>query len=220
MMVFSVRVRLSCILGILVCSLIISACTVGGSSSPQDTDVSADTDTNATAVSASLPQAAVADEAPPAPPSSNESRSVEQHLSDASVEARIKRALVRERSLRLFDFDLEVVNGHTWIQGDVNTHDQYRRAERVARNVDGVEAVTNELTVGGQPVSEGDSSSATQAEASSSSDREASAVYYTVRRGDTLWGIAREHETSVRQIRSLNDLQSSSLSPGTRIRVR
>ncbi len=214
----SVRARLIGVLGVLLGGLLVSACTFGGSSEPADEAVSADT--SATAVSASLPQTSSADQASPAPPSSNESRSVEQHLNDASVEARIKRALVKERSLRLFDFEPEVVGGHATIQGNVNTRDQYRRAERVAREVEGVEAVTNELTVDGQPVTEEEVSSAAQAEASSEAGREETGVYYTVREGDTLWEIARKHETSVRQLRSLNDLRSSSLSPGTRIRVR
>lgn len=217
MIALTVHARLSCILGVLLCGLVVSACTFGGSSSP--TDSVASTDTAATTVSTSLPQTASPDQASPAPPSSNEARSVAQHLNDASVEARIKRALVDERSLRLFDFQPEVVNGHARIQGNVNSLEQYRRAERVTREVEGVEAVTNELTVNGEPVSD-DGSTTAKAEASSGSDRKASGVYYTVKRGDTLWEIAREYETSVRQIRSLNDLHSSSLSPGTRIRIR
>lgn len=217
MMDLSLRARLISVLGILIGGLLVSGCTFGGSSGASESTASADT---ATAVSASLPQTTSADQASPAPPSSNESRTVAQHLSDAGVEARIKRALVAERSLRLFDFQPEVVNGHARLHGNVNTHEQYRRAERVASRVEGVEGITNELTVDGQPVSEEDASSEAQADASSESDGEASGVYYTVQRGDTLWEIARKHETSVRQLRSLNDLRSSSLSPGTRIRIR
>lgn len=221
MMDVPVRPRPVVGIGVLLVGLFVSACTFGGASEPAEDspEEAASVDTTATAVPASLPQPAATDQAPPAPPSSNDARSVAQQLSDASVEARIKRALVAERSLRLFDFRPEVIEGHAILRGDVNTRDQYRRAQRVARDVEGVEVVTNELTVEGQSVTDDESSEA-QAEASTESEEESTGVYYTVQRGDTLWEIARQHETSVRQLRSLNDLHSSSLNPGERIRVR
>lgn len=48
-----------------------------------------------------------------------------------------------------------------------------------------------------------------------------STIFYTVRTGDTLWGIARAFDTSVSALQSWNDIRSPSrLRPGTRIRVR
>ena len=48
-----------------------------------------------------------------------------------------------------------------------------------------------------------------------------STIFYTVRTGDTLWGIARAFDTSVAALQSWNDIRSPSrLRPGTRIRVR
>lgn len=43
---------------------------------------------------------------------------------------------------------------------------------------------------------------------------------YRVRRGDSLWRIARAHDTTVRQLKSLNGLSSSRILPGQVIRVR
>jgi hypothetical protein len=43
---------------------------------------------------------------------------------------------------------------------------------------------------------------------------------YRVRRGDSLWGIARAHDTTVRRLKSLNGLSSSRILPGQVIRVR
>ncbi len=48
-----------------------------------------------------------------------------------------------------------------------------------------------------------------------------SAIFYTVRTGDTLWDIALTFDTSVAALRSWNNIRSPSrLRPGTRIRVR
>jgi LysM repeat protein len=55
-----------------------------------------------------------------------------------------------------------------------------------------------------------------------SSDQKASsdAEYYTVKSGDSLWNIARKHDTSVSKIKQLNNLSSNSLHPGDELRVR
>jgi FOG: LysM repeat len=144
-----------------------------------------------------------------APP--DDARTVAQRLSDASVGARVKQALVRVETLRRFNFSPSVVRGHLVLRGDVNTREQYRRAERIAQRQEGVTAVTNQVTVDGQAVSETDGRG--------EDAEEADATYHTVRRGDTLSEIARKYGVSTRQIRTLNDL-SGSLQPGQEIRVR
>jgi LysM repeat protein len=42
---------------------------------------------------------------------------------------------------------------------------------------------------------------------------------YVVRRGDTLWAIAKRHETTVRQLLQLNDLDSAKIRVGEKLRV-
>lgn len=151
-----------------------------------------------------------ASDPPPSPTAPESTRTVAQRLADASVKARIKQALARKRDLRAFDFFPEVDRGNVILRGDVETREQYRHAERIVESLEGVETLTNQVTVAGRPVSEGENATASDAQA---------VRYHTVQRGDTLWQIAREYNVSVQQLRSLNDL-SSSLRPGQRIRVR
>lgn len=42
---------------------------------------------------------------------------------------------------------------------------------------------------------------------------------YTVKRGDTLWDIARQHGTSVSSIKSANNMRSTTIKPGQRLRI-
>ena len=191
-----------CVGGLLVGSLLGTGCTSdsSGSSTPSDTT----TVSAPTASSPPAPDTAVA--SPDAPATRrDEDRTVAERLSDASVAARVKQALVRTRSLRQFDFAPTAAQGHLTLRGDVETREQYRTAERVASNVEGVTEITNQVTVQRRIVAEGDDT--------------ADATYYTIRRGDTLIDIARVYGVSVRQLRALNDL-SGPLQPSQRIRVR
>lgn len=133
------------------------------------------------------------------------------------METKVKRALMRESSLRVFPFQPTVNDGVLILHGDVNTPDQYRRAERIAEQVEGVTALTNRLTMGGRPVTEERLAREDDSEEASEED---TAVYHTVQAGDTLWKIARRYRSSVERIRTLNDLRSDDLSPGQRLRVR
>lgn len=180
---------------------------------------------NATADSTAASAATTTSQTVPSSPSlptdlekRRDDRSVAEKLTDTSVEAQVKRALVRESSLRVFPFQPTVIDGHLILRGDVNTPEQYNRAERIAGQVDGVRALTNRLTMGGRPVTEERLAESKDEPAGSS--EEDTAVYHTVRQGDTLWDIARKYRASVDQIKTLNDLRSNNLRPGQRIRVR
>lgn len=194
-------------------SFFLSACTSGNSADtpPDSTDT---TTTNAVSEGPSSEPVA-----PPAEEEEGEERTVEEKLNDARIEARVKRAVFRERSLRVFPFRFSVTNGRLVLRGDVNTPDQYRRAERIAKEVEGVSTVSNRLTMGGRPVTEERLAAAD--DGAEDGGKENESVYHTVRPGDTLWDVARQYQSSVRQIQNLNDLHSSSrLRPGQRIRVR
>ncbi|MFL5579923.1 MAG: LysM peptidoglycan-binding domain-containing protein, partial [Gemmatimonadaceae bacterium] len=57
---------------------------------------------------------------------------------------------------------------------------------------------------------------ATKAKASA---KPAAARRYTVRRGDSLWSIARRHGTTVARLKAVNGLRSSTVRPGRRLVV-
>ncbi|MEF8796465.1 MAG: LysM peptidoglycan-binding domain-containing protein [Salinivenus sp.] len=208
-------VRLPSGLLLLLCALVIaglSGCTSDASSpdAPADTTSTVSAPTAPDSSTAPAPTKALA-----SVERGEDTRSVAQKLEDTSTKTRVKRALVQTSSLRVFSFRPTVVNGHLVLRGDVNTADQYRQAERIARQVDGVDAFTNQVTMGGRPVTEERLNSTEEA-----AETDEAAVYHTVQEGDTLWEIAREHRASVQQIQRLNDLGPSSLRPGQRIRVR
>lgn len=67
-----------------------------------------------------------------------------------------------------------------------------------------------------QPIRPGEKLAAGKSQSRASADS-----YYTVRNGDTLWGIARTFQASVEDLKTWNGIgRPSSLRPGTRIRVR
>lgn len=176
--------------------------------------------TQATTDSTATPTTTVSQAPPPDPAALTaleqkaEDRTVSEKLEDTSTETRVTRALVGTSALRIFPFRPTVIDGHLILRGDVNTPDQYKVATRVAGRVKGVDALTNRLTLGGQPVTEARLS---ERDTSGSED---TSVYHTVRSGDTLWDIARKYRATAQQIRDLNDFRSTNLRPGQRIRVR
>lgn len=143
---------------------------------------------------------------------------LEQRIADATAESRVIQALVKQDGLRVFDFDATVESGQLTIRGDVNTLNQHRLINRVLRRISGVTSTANQVTVSGRPfdvvLAEAKQKGTPQAEEDSRK------VYYTVRSGDTLWNIARQHAASVQQIKTINGINGASLQPGQRIRVR
>lgn len=179
----------------------------------------------------------------------SDDRSVEQRVEDASLGARVQLALADAGGLSGYAFDTEVDGGRVILRGDVGSRSAYERAAEVARDVDGVGEVVNEVTVSGreiaaaepEPEPEPDTTdeapqiaeNQSQEEASSTQEEEEAAkeedeqepeedeaVYHTVRSGQSLWTIARQYDVSISQIQRLNDLSGSNIQPGQELRVK
>lgn len=172
-------------------------------------------------------------------------RDVEQRLQDASLGARVQLALADVGSLSGYAFDTEVNGSRVILRGDVASRGAYERAAEVARDVDGVGEVINEVTVDGQQIAtaepepepaatvdtaqvaesraQDDTSSADEqppSDEAASQQTEDEAVYHTVRSGQSLWVIARQYDVSISQIRRLNDLGGSNIQPGQQLRIK
>lgn len=137
----------------------------------------------------------------------DDDRSVAERLADANLSTRVQQALAARQTLRLYDFDVEVVGGVVILEGHVESESEKELAGRVAGEVDSVEEVVNRLTTSEPSRSE-----------SSSSDT--AAAHHEVQPGESLWQIARSHNVRVERIKELNGVTSNSLQPGQRLRVR
>jgi len=195
-------------------SAVLPACTSEPSSgTPSDTTRAA---TDSTSQLGTLSTDAAGSE----PDQRDEAAPLAQKLDDARLEARVEQALMGTSTLRVFNFRIDATGGRVTLSGDVNTFEQYEETARTARGVDGVSAVTSQITVDGRPVTEERLENASAEEGATQGGDGVDEVYHTVRRGETLWDIAQQYSASVRRIRDLNDLSAATLRPGQRIRVR
>lgn len=74
-------------------------------------------------------------------------RTTGQTIDDATVTASVKSKLVADRAANLTRVNVDTTNGVVSLTGMVETPEQKTRAESLAREVDGVRRVTNNLQV-------------------------------------------------------------------------
>ncbi|MCK9509368.1 MAG: BON domain-containing protein [Pigmentiphaga sp.] len=74
-------------------------------------------------------------------------KKVGDFASDTAVTAKIKAAFVKEKELSALDISVETTRGVTTLSGKVDSQAQVDLAERVARDVEGVQDVHNNITV-------------------------------------------------------------------------
>lgn len=161
-------------------------------------------------------------------------QALEDRLEQARLAARAQAAVVEDEALRAYTITVDLRDGTIRLRGRVATDRERNRAETIAQGVWGravdnqivVEAVARRRTGTIPPPLRGQfaSGEVTPAEAPVRSPDPAPAAvreqHHTVRSGDTLFGIARQHGTSVEELQRLNNLRGTNLRPGQRLRVR
>lgn len=74
-------------------------------------------------------------------------RSAGRNVDDASLTASVNAALVSDKPSNFTRIDVDTTNGVVALNGTVETPEQRSRAEQLARRVDGVKRVVNNLQV-------------------------------------------------------------------------
>lgn len=77
-------------------------------------------------------------------------RSVGTQIDDATITTRLKAALTGDDVVRARDIDVDTLDGVVTLSGRVHSEEESARAEELARGVDGVQDVDNQLEVGDQ----------------------------------------------------------------------
>lgn len=73
--------------------------------------------------------------------------STKEYLGDAALTAKVKAKILAQKGLDLLDIKVVTVNGEVTLIGDVENPAQISLAESVAKSVEGVKKVTNELVL-------------------------------------------------------------------------
>ena len=147
---------------------------------------------------------------------------VADRLADLRLATAVRIALVDDGRTRTLDVAVAARDGAVTVRGEVPPAREAVAAE-VARSVPGVRRVIGlgdvpeAPTVTVRPVLDRPASGES---ADVPADAPAGPEYHTVRRGDTLFSLARRYDTTVGAILALNDLRSTDIRVGQRLRVR
>lgn len=74
-------------------------------------------------------------------------RTAGRTIDDKSIESDVKHHLAKEPVYKFHDVDVKAFNGVVQLSGFVNSDDQKRRAEEIAKQIPGVQQVVNAITL-------------------------------------------------------------------------
>lgn len=74
-------------------------------------------------------------------------QSTGEYVDDAAVTAKVKTALIRDEVVKARQVEVETFKGTVQLSGFVDTAEHRERAAQIARNVDGVTEVVNNIMV-------------------------------------------------------------------------
>jgi hypothetical protein len=170
-------------------------------------------------------------------PESN-AQALAERLDEARLAASVQTALATDDQLRPFTVRVLRRGDQMVVEGTVATEAQRQRVAEVAAEAGPGLRIANRVNVSDaarrQPGPlpprvrarpENASASATPAparsgEAAASREPAQESVYHTVRSGETLSSISRQHGVSVSQIQRLNSLRGTNIRAGQRLRVK
>lgn len=75
------------------------------------------------------------------------SRSTGRYIDDAAITAKVKRALAASPDVTALDVNVTTYRGVVQLSGFVDNASQVQKAEQLARNIDGVKDVQNDVRV-------------------------------------------------------------------------
>jgi osmotically-inducible protein OsmY len=81
-------------------------------------------------------------------------QSTGEYVDDAAVTTKVKTAFVRDEVVKAMQVEVTTFKGNVQLSGFVDTAEQKARAEQIAAGIQGVMAVTNNITVKARPVAE------------------------------------------------------------------
>ncbi|PTX97916.1 BON domain-containing protein [Opitutus sp. ER46] len=70
-----------------------------------------------------------------------------EYIDDAGITTKVKAAFVRDPIVKALDVKVETFKGTVQLSGFVDSQEHKARAEQIARNVPGVQNVTNNITI-------------------------------------------------------------------------
>lgn len=82
------------------------------------------------------------------PPTAADERTVREATGDAAVTAKVKAALLAEKNVDGLKINVDTRDGNVTLSGNVPEQAQVERATQVARGIEGVKNVDNQLRVG------------------------------------------------------------------------
>jgi hyperosmotically inducible protein len=74
-------------------------------------------------------------------------QSAGEYIDDAAITTTVKAKLVAEKAANFTRISVETNNNIVTLTGDVESRDEKERAERIAKQVDGVKSVENKLEI-------------------------------------------------------------------------
>lgn len=79
-------------------------------------------------------------------------KSTGEFLDDATITTKVKTAFAQDPGVKAIDVKVDTFKGNVQLNGFVNTAEEKSRAEQIARGIQGVTSVQNNITVKAQAV--------------------------------------------------------------------